>query len=120
MAEGWARHLAEDGTEIKSAGVFVSGVHPLAVEVMKQAGIDISHHQAQPVSNDLMNWADIIITLCDTVKPFEALFPNTVIHHHWSINNPDDMVSDEMSQKQAYALVRDDIRDRTEALLESL
>jgi arsenate reductase len=120
MAEGWARYLAEDGINIKSAGIFVGNLHPLTVEVMRQAGIDISHHEAKPISNDLIKWANVIITVCDTVKPYFTLFPDSVTHHHWSIPNPDGMVDDEMTQEEAYSHIRDKIGEHIREYLESL
>lgn len=65
MAEGWARALKGDVIEAFSAGVAPCYVHPLAVRVMLEAGIDISGHYSKHV-DDLDGIAfDYVVTLCD-------------------------------------------------------
>ena len=64
--------------------------------------------------------ADRVITLCDTVKPYSAHFPDNIKHDHWSIPNPDALVNDATSQLEAYAEVRDKLKERIVKLLESI
>ncbi|MEZ5360386.1 MAG: arsenate reductase ArsC [Candidatus Zixiibacteriota bacterium] len=120
MAEGWARALADGRHEVTSAGIDAGGVHPRAVETMRQAGIDISQHGTRRISDDLFHWADYIITLADSVKPYSVYFPESAAHLHWSIPNPDAMYAPGLSVDDAYAEVRDDIKRRIEKLLTSL
>ena len=117
MAEGWARHLSNGNINVKSAGIFVGNLHPMAVEVMGKVGIDISHHDAKPLNDRLIHWADILITVCDSIKQCAAVFPKSVILHHWSIPNPDALINDILTQKEAYEQVRDELRDRIEKLI---
>jgi arsenate reductase len=117
MAEGWARHLGGDSINIRSAGMQPFGVHPMAVYTMKQVGIDISRHQSRRLDDRQMKWADCIITLSETVKPYSAYFPKGIDHDHWSIPNPDTLVTDDLSQEEAYTQVRDEIKRRVERLL---
>ena len=67
-----------------------------------------------------LKWADWVITLCDTVKPYSAHFPDTVKYDHWSIPNPDARVSDDVSQEEAYAQTRDDLKRRIEHFLKEI
>lgn len=120
MAEGWARHLAGNGFNIKSAGIRPGGIHPLAVLIMQQVNIDISRHKSRRLSDDLIDWADHIVTLADSVKPYIDDIPDSVIHHHWSIPNPDAVVGDDLSLTEAYARARDQIKRRVARLLEDL
>jgi arsenate reductase len=117
MAEGWARHLAGDKAQVASAGIQPFGVHPLAVSSMAEIGIDIAHHISRRLDERLINWADHIVTMADSVKPYSSYFPDKVIHHHWSILNPETMVYQDVSHEEAFANIRDEIRERVTRLL---
>ena len=120
MAEGWARHLGGDNIKVRSAGLTPFMVHPLAVAAMREAGIDISSQGSRRLNDRLMQWADWVITLSDTVKPYSAYLPDTVKYDHWSIPNPDTLVSDDITQAQAYARIRDDLMRRIEHFLKEI
>ncbi len=65
MAEGWARALKSDVIEAYSAGVSPCFVHPLAIRVMEEAGIDISTHYSKHYEDlDGIDF-DYVVTLCD-------------------------------------------------------
>ena len=117
MAEGWARHLGDGAIEVRSAGISPFGVHPAAVVAMKEVGIDISSHRVRRLDDHQLKWADWVITLCDTVKPYGTHFPDSVKYDHWSISNPDARVNDNISQAEAYAQVRDELKRRIEHFL---
>jgi arsenate reductase (thioredoxin) len=120
MAEGWARHLGDESINVRSAGMQPFKVHPMAIHIMKQVGIDISRHQSRRLDDRLLKWADYIVTLSETVKPYSAFFPPDVKYDHWTIPNPDTLVSEEISQEQAYATIRDQIKLRVERLLRAI
>jgi arsenate reductase len=120
MAEGWARHLGDSQINVRSAGISPFGVHPMAIAAMKSAGVDISAHRNRRVDDRQLAWADYVITLCDTVKPYSAYFPEKIVYDHWSIPNPDALVTDEISPEEAYAQVRDQLRERIENFLATI
>ncbi len=120
MAEGWARHLSDDSIEVRSAGLQPFMVHPVAVMTMKEIGIDISHQMNRRLDDQILKWADYVITLSETVKPYSAYFPDTVKYDHWSIPNPDTLVVGDMTQPQAYAQTRDKLKTRIENFLQSI
>jgi arsenate reductase len=120
MAEGWARHLGDESINVRSAGMQPFKVHPMAIHIMKQVGIDISHHQSRRLDDRLLKWADYVVTLSETVKPYSTYFPPDVKYDHWTIPNPDTLVSEEISQEQAYAMIRDQIKLRVERLLRTI
>jgi len=120
MAEGWARHLGGDNISVRSAGISPYMVHPLAVATMQEIGIDIGSRGNRLLDDQLLKWADYAITLSDTVKPYSTYFPDTLKYDHWSIPNPDTLVSDEISQEKAYAQVRDNIGRRVEQFLQKI
>jgi len=64
MAEGWARHLKGDVIEPYSAGIETHGLNPKAVQVMAEAGVDISGHQSKNLDelNDVP--FDYVVTVC--------------------------------------------------------
>jgi arsenate reductase len=120
MAEGWARRLGDGLVDARSAGLQPAPVHPLAVAVMKEVGIDISGHRNRRLDERLLEWADYVITLSDMVKSYSIYFPKDINYDHWSIPNPDSLVNDEISHDDAYARVRDDIKLRVEKLLANI
>ena len=85
MAEGWAKELGSDIFEVYSAGTEeYHEVKPLAVEVMKEAGVDISNHKPKLLS-DIPYELDILITMgCNVVCPF---VPNKFMQD-WGLDDP--------------------------------
>jgi arsenate reductase len=65
MAEGLMNALGQQRWKARSAGMLSSDVHPLAIQVMKEIGIDISHHTSKSLDLFLNETFDFIITLCD-------------------------------------------------------
>ncbi len=120
IAEGWARHLGDETVNVRSAGMQPFRVHPMAVYTMKQVGIDISRQQSRRLDDRLTQWANCIVTLSETVKPYSAFFPKGIKYDHWTIPNPDAIVSEDLSQEEAYARIRDTIKLRVERLLSTI
>jgi arsenate reductase len=85
MAEGYLRQFAGDRAVIYSAGVETHGVNPLAVQVMKEDGIDISGHTSNNLNEYLHIRFDIILTVCDNAKERCPFFPseNLRLHHNF-------------------------------------
>src|SRR5215467_5628764 len=88
MAEGLARTLAPHAT-IASAGSSPNpkGVHPLAIQVMRERGIDISHHRPKNLS-EAGGEFDYAITLCDHAAQSCPVLPARKERLHWSIPDP--------------------------------
>ncbi len=88
MAEGWARHLRSDTIEAYSAGIETHGVNPRAVQVMAEAGVDISGHTSKNVS-ELMNIPfDYVITLCGRAHETCPIFPGKTKGIHVGFDDP--------------------------------
>ncbi len=68
MAEGWARQLRSDRVEAYSAGVEPAGVHPLALQVMSESGVDISRQRSKHVDELSGTDFDLVVTLCDSAR----------------------------------------------------
>ena len=113
MAEGLARSSAPTGWRIHSAGSQPAIVHPLAIEVMQEMGIDINNHRSKGLDDVPVKEADYIITLCaDEVCP---VVPDSTQQLHWPL--PDPASEGEMIRYQieSFRDVRDEIKRRLDA-----
>jgi arsenate reductase len=88
MAEGWIRHLMGNEVEVFSAGTRPSAVHPLAVQVMAEVGVDISAHRSRPFSDFLAQPFDLVMTVCDSAREACPVLPGARRHSHESIPDP--------------------------------
>lgn len=82
MAEGWTRHLHGAWIEVASAGVVKHGVDPKAVNVMAEAGVDISSQASKTLDELPDQNFDAVITLCDSANESCPFFPGQVIRLH--------------------------------------
>lgn len=108
IAEGLFRAKAGNRVEVKSAGTLPKGLNPLAAQVMREIGIDISNHQSKDVSMFENETFDIVITVCDTAKESCPVFPGAKIIH-WSIPDPIDI--------ESFRSAREQLNERVEAFL---
>jgi arsenate reductase (thioredoxin) len=113
MAQGWVNHVLGDRWQAQSAGTKPAAVvHPLAVRVMAEIGVDI--HLAEPRSVDALldePW-DVVVTVCDSAKEVCPVFPRPVEQVHVSFPDPADAQGSEEERLVAFRAVRDDIRAR--------
>jgi arsenate reductase len=123
MAEGWTRHLKSNQIDVWSAGVETHGMNPFAVQVMAEAGVDISTYRSKHVREVLDIPFDVVITVCDHVRESCPLFPSPVKQIHKSFDDPPFLAKSAKSEVEAldiYRRVRDEIRAFVEQLPESL
>lgn len=88
MAEGILRHFGSDQFEVESAGSEPSKVNETAIKVMKEIGIDISHHKSKHVKQFLGQHFHYIITVCDKANESCPIFPGPAVRLHWSFPDP--------------------------------
>ncbi len=88
IAEGLLRRMADDRFEVYSAGSHPSRVHPIAISVMNEVGIDITTHTSDPIDKYFGYGIDYVITLCDNAQQFCPTFPGESKKIHWSIDDP--------------------------------
>ena len=112
MAEGWLRHLAGDRFEVASAGTRPAGLHPDAVLVMREAGVDIAGHRSKNVSEFLQQPFEFVITVCDSAKEACPYFPGKVQRLHWSFPDPAASSGTYEERLAVFRQVRDQIADR--------
>ena len=108
LAEGIARRLAPAGVKISSAGSEPAFVRPLAIEALREIGIDASSHTSKSIADFDASSVDVVITLCaEEVCP---VFPHKVAKFHWPMPDP------AKGGIEAFRQVRDELRPRLEAL----
>lgn len=88
MAEGYARKVLPKDVTVYSAGITPGGVHPMAVQVMKEIGIDIAHHRSKSISDIPIDTIDLVITLCGSADQVCPAFPPKIQRRHWPIPDP--------------------------------
>lgn len=123
MAEGWARHLKADIVEPYSAGIETHGLNPNAVQVMAEAGVDISTHRSQNVDEFADVEFDHVITVCGHANENCPVFRGRAKVTHVGFDDPPRLAADAATQEEAlshYRRVRDEIRDFVQGLPKSL
>ncbi len=114
IAEALARLVAPPGAEVWSAGTEPSSVHPLAIEVMAEAGIELSGHRAKRV--DEVPWADMdtIVSLCSESAADCPRVGAAVRRVHWPLDDPS--LAPEPERLRAFRDTRDELRWRIGSL----
>jgi arsenate reductase len=114
MAEGFARELGKGLIEPFSAGLIPAGVHPRAIVVMKEAGIDISGQKSKTIDEGLLRKMDAVITLCDNAAEACPWTPPEIKRLHWPIKDPVGTVGTEEKMMKEFRRARDKIRKKIE------
>ncbi|KQL55143.1 arsenate reductase [Heyndrickxia shackletonii] len=112
MAEGWAKKYLEDEWTIKSAGIEAHGLNPNAVKVMKEVGIDISNQTSDIIDPEILNNADLVVTLCGDAADKCSVTPPKVKRVHWGFNDPANAEATEEEKWAFFGRVRDEIGER--------
>lgn len=120
MAEGWARELTDDFIEIKSAGIDAYGQNEHAIQAMAEVGIDISNQQSIRVNGEMLEWADVLVTLCDNAEAQCPVVNPQTMRLHMPLPDPAKIRGTEEELKREFADVREQIRERVEEILERL
>ena len=119
MAEGWARHLKGDVLEPYSAGIEKHGMNPHAVQVMGEAGVDLSKHFSKTPDGIGPVQFDYVVTVCGHAHEHCPWFPGKAKVVHVGFEDPPKLTKD-MPNGEAklavYRRVRDEIRRFVEML----
>ena len=112
MAAGYLRYLAGDRIEVRSAGSMPADqINPIAVEAMREEGIDITAEQPKVLTPEAVQASDVVITMgCGDACPY---YPGKR-YEDWKLDDPAGQGID------AVRPIRDDIRARIEGLIASL
>lgn len=111
LAEGILRHAAGDFFEVHSAGSKPAGyVHPKAIEVMKEIGIDISGHTSKHMNEFLDKKISTVITVCGNADQACPMFPGQVNRYHWGFSDPAQAKGTDEEVLNIFRSVRDQIK----------
>jgi len=112
MAAGFLRHLAGERIEVRSAGSMpAEQINPVAVEAMREVGIDIAAEQPKVLATETVQTSDVIVTMgCGDACPY---FPGKR-YEDWKLDDPAGQGID------AVRPIRDEIKRRVEELIASL
>ena len=120
IAEALVEHQSAGTVDARSAGSHPTPLHPNAVRVMAERGIDIADRSTKSVTRFACHRFDRVITLCDRVREICPEFPQVPIVAHWSIADPAADGASDAATYPAFQRVADEIETRVEMLLADL
>lgn len=112
MAEGLLRNMERGRFLVYSAGNRPSSVNPFAIQVMRERGIDISHHRSKHLSEFANQLFTYVITVCDDMAENCPVFPGRAQRIHWSIPDPAKAVGSDDEKLEVFRRARDAIEQR--------
>ena len=111
LAEGILRAAAGDILNVQSAGSKpAEHVHPLAIQVMKEIGIDISVHRSKHMNDFLQQPIETVVTVCGNADQACPMFPGQVNRHHWGFYDPAHATGTDEEKLAMFRKVRDEIK----------
>lgn len=116
MAEGILRAAAGNLIEVHSAGSKPAGyVHPKAIAVLREIGIDLSGHASKHMNEFLSHPITTVITVCGKADQVCPTYPGQVYRHHWGFDDPAHATGTEEEILAQFRRVRDEIKQVFEA-----
>ncbi len=112
MAEALLRSFGGNDFEACSAGTEPQGLHPLAIDVMLESGIDITRQHSKHLSEFLDRSFDYVITVCDRARDNCPTFPGDTQRIHWSFDDPAAATGSPEECRRVFQRVRNEISDR--------
>lgn len=119
MAEGLLRFLSRGSVEVHSAGTKPVGVNPLAIEVMREIGVDLSAHRSKSVAEFAGQSFGTVITVCDSAAEQCPLFPGSPQRIHWSLPDPAAATGSRDEKHAAFRRVRAQLELHLKEFLDS-
>ena len=120
LAEALIRHATRGRVEAHSAGSHPKTLHPNAVRVMGEYGIDISHHRTKHLDRYAGQRFTAVVTLCDKVKEVCPEFPGQPERIHWSIADPATAGATDEETYPAFRATAAELATRNQFLLHRL
>ena len=124
MAEGWARKLSsqhgDDWLHVESAGIESHGKNPRAIAIMQEAGVDISGQESTRLTDEMLQQADLVVTVCGHADEHCPVLPDGTRKIHWPLDDPAKAEGTEAEIMKVFRASRDDIRQRVIELLNKL
>lgn len=114
IAEGFARTLGKDQIEVISSGLEASRVHPTAIEVMSEIGVDLSQQTSDPLSDFKADDFDAVISMCGCGTNLPPDWVMQEVFEDWELDDPDGQPI------ETFKRVRDQIKERVAKLVNQL
>lgn len=112
MAEGWAKKHLGDDWNVYSAGIEAHGLNPNAVKAMNEVDIDISNQTSDIINPNLLNSADLVVTLCGDAADKCPVTPPHVRREHWGFDDPAKAKGTDEEKWAVFQRVRDQVGER--------
>ena len=119
LAEGLARELYSDIWEVHSAGTTPVGVNPLAIEVLRERGIDISDQWSKGL-DEIPEEVNVMVTLCASAAQECSTYPGASRVFHWNLSDPSFVYGSHAEMLGAFRNTRDEIEKRLQKLSKEL
>ena len=111
LAEGILRAASQGRFQVASAGSKPAGyVHPLAIQVMKEIGLDISSHHSKHMNEFLSQPVETVITVCGNADQACPMYPGQLNRHHWGFYDPAHATGTDEEKLVVFRKVRDEIK----------
>lgn len=120
MADVWANHLGSAWLEARSVGVETHGENPRAVAAMREAGVDISSRESVRLTPELLEWADLVVTVSQQADESCPALPPGTRRNHWPLNDPTEATGTDEEITWAFRASRDTIRTCVTSLVVEL
>ena len=117
IAEGLLRAVGGQEVEVFSAGNELTTVHPLAIKVMANRGIDLSKQKSKHLKEFIGQKFDYVITVCDRVRESCPVFPGDPEQIHWSFPDPAAIEGSLEKRERAFEETAREMTNRIQYLL---
>ena len=104
------REMGKGSVEVRSAGIETHGKDPRAITVMQEVGVDISGQESTILTGDMLEWAELVITLCGHADENCPVLPPGTRKIYWPLEDPRKAAGTEEEVTALYIAVRDEIR----------
>ncbi|WP_209121932.1 arsenate reductase (thioredoxin) [Alkalihalobacillus sp. BA299] len=119
MAEGFGKKYLGDKWDVYSAGIEAHGVNPNAIKAMKEVDVDISEQTSDVIDPEILNKADMIVTLCGHANDVCPATPPNKERVHWGFDDPAKAEGTDEEKWAFFQRVRDEIGERIQNFAET-
>ena len=117
IAEGWTRQLGGQRFDVQSAGIEAHGKNPRAIAVMQEKDVDISGQESTVVTDAMLNWANVVVTVCGHADEQCPAIPPGVNKIHWPLSDPAKATGSEEEIMAVFRATRKEVKRRVQSLL---
>ena len=117
IAEGWTREFGGERFDVQSAGIEAHGKNPRAIAVMQEKDVDISRQESTVVTDAMLNWANVVVTVCGHADEQCPAVPPGVKKIHWPLSDPAKATGSEEEIMAAFRATRKEVKRRVQSLL---